>query len=805
MVRFLSPIRPEIIAALLVVTVAACDSAEERVAGHYESGQALVEQGDDTRALLEFRNALRIDNGHVPTRFAFAQLHEREGNFQAALGHYAFIVENVSDHGPARTRMARILLAAGELERAGELIDEALAIDPDDALALAVSAAKALREGRVEDAIADAERALSIDPGIDEARFVLVAERSRAGDPQGALRVADDFLADTPEDRALNLLKLQILQTMGDQDAVLAHLRALVDLYDGAPEFRRALAQFHIARNDMEAAEAQIRASADHPDTGFEAVVELVRFINATRGADAAREELTARIDAAEDEETRFPMALARAELDYAAGRRDDARAALEGLVESVEDDENRRSAQLRLAQIALRESRFAEAVSMAEAVLEADDANPDALAIRAAVAIEDLRPGDAIPDLRAALDSAPQNVQLMLLEAQAHQLNGSAGLAGERLAQATRVSDYAPDVTLRYAAFLRGRGDVTAAESVLSEAARRNPSNRDVLTQLAELRLQLQDWIGADEVAEQLRALDGEAAAQIAAASLSGQGRAEDGIRLLESLVSGGVGDSDRAFASLVATYVRAGRTQDAINTVDAVLEREPDNVRALLLRAELHLLANEPDDAVATLRRVMDVAPANPIGYLAASRFALSQDRFDEAEAIIRDGLEKVENDATLRFILANIAERKKDFDAAIEEYARLYEMNPNSQVLANNYASLLAEFREADPEAMETARRVAQRLRDAVQPHFQDTYGWITFLDGRVEEALRHLTPAAEALPNNPLVRYHLGRALADAGQVEEARAELEASLELDPEFPKAASAQAALEALPQTAQN
>ena len=793
------------VAAFLALAVAACDSAEERVADHYESGQALAAQGDDTRAQLEFRSALRIDSGHVPTRLAVGQLLEREGNFQGALGHYAYVVENVSDNGPARTRMARILLAAGDVERAGDLVDEALALNPDDALALAVRAAKALREGRVEDAIADAEQALSIDPEIDEARFVLVAERSQAGDAEGALRTVDGFLADQPEDRALNLLKLQILQTMGDQDAVLAHLRRLVDLYDGAPEFRRALAQFHISRGEMEDAEAQLRASADHPDTAFEAVVELVRFINATRGVDAARKELTARIEAAEDEETRFPIALARAELDYAVGRRDEARAELEALVESVDGEENKRSARLRLAQIALRETRLDDAVALAERVLEADDANPDALAIRAAVAIEELRPGDAIPDLRAALDGAPDNVRLMLLEAQAHQLNGSAGLAGERLAQATRTSNYAPDVTLRYAGFLRARGDVTAAEAVLSEAARRNPSDRDVLTQLAELRLQLQNWIGADEVAEQLRALDGEAAAQVAAASLSGQGRAEDGIRLLESLVSGGEGGSARAFAGLVATYVRAGRTEDAVDTVDAVLERDPANLRALLLRAELHLLANEAESAEATLRRVIDVAPGEPIGYLAASRYALSQDRLDDAEVVIRDGIERVENDATLRFILANIAERRNDFDAAIEEYALLYDLNPNSQVLANNYASLLAEFREDDPDAMETARRVAQRLRDAVQPHFQDTYGWITFLDGRVEEALRHLTPAAEALPNNPLVRYHLGRALAEAGQVDEARAELEASLELDPDFPKAASAQAALEALPQTAQN
>ena len=62
----------------------------------------------------------------------------------------------------------------------------------------------------------------------------------------------------------------------------------------------------------------------------------------------------------------------------------------------------------------------------------------------------------------------------------------------------------------------------------------------------------------------------------------------------------------------------------------------------------------------------------------------------------------------------------------------------------------------------------------------PQFQDTYGWIMVRRGEPEEALPALEAAAAALPEEPLVLYHLGVAQARLGEPQAARESLERAL-------------------------
>lgn len=69
----------------------------------------------------------------------------------------------------------------------------------------------------------------------------------------------------------------------------------------------------------------------------------------------------------------------------------------------------------------------------------------------------------------------------------------------------------------------------------------------------------------------------------------------------------------------------------------------------------------------------------------------------------------------------------------------------------------------------------------------PPLQDTYGWIAFRRGDLNEALTHLEPAAEGLPTDPLVQYHLGRTYLELDRLEDARATLQKAIELSGDNP------------------
>ncbi|MGC9418483.1 MAG: tetratricopeptide repeat protein, partial [Rhodovulum sp.] len=127
------------------------------------------------------------------------------------------------------------------------------------------------------------------------------------------------------------------------------------------------------------------------------------------------------------------------------------------------------------------------------------------------------------------------------------------------------------------------------------------------------------------------------------------------------------------------------------------------------------------------------------------------------------------------------ASFEEQDGDVDGAIEIYETLYAQNSSSVVVANNLASLLATYRD-DAASLDRAWTIARRLRDADAPALQDTYGWILHRRGNSAEALPYLEAAAQGLPNDPLVQYHLGQAYIALDQPQDALEQFRKAVEI-----------------------
>ena len=785
------------------VVLAACDSAEERVAKHQERGLELVAEGEYAKAGLEFRNALKLDDGFVPAHFEMAKLYEREQNFQGVVAHLNRIIEFEPGHVGARVKLAQIMMLVDRLDEAETHVAAALEAAPQDSEVLATKAAFALRQGDVAGALNAARAALEADPGNAAAGMVLIDERIRADDLERALELVEGYLAGDEKNVAFNLVKLQLLQNMGYETAVETHLLRLAEIFPDLPQFRTLLAQYYDRQGDTAAAEAQMRAIAEADPSNAAAALDVARFLIRGEGVEVGRAELERLIATAEDKFT-FQMALAQ--LDHGTGREAEARALIEEIIASGGDADDVNAARVQLARFRLAGEDRAGARGLVEAVLAADANNVDALAIRAALLIDEEDYDAAILDLRTALHEAPRNVMLLQLAATAQERNGNPELAGERMAAAMRLSGYAPDSVLRYVRFLRGRGELNATETVLEEAVRRQPGERELLAALGMARLRLGDWGGAEAAAAGLRALGnpeaGRAAERIRAAALSGQEKFAEALDVLRRIAEN-PDETGSTIGAIVRTYVTAGQTEEAVAFVESELAKAPEDPLALRLRGALHQLAGEADEAEARYRAVIAARPDGPGGYAVLARFYLAEDQDAEAEQALRGGLAAVPDNPGLLLGLAYLLEAQGDFDAAIELYGRLYEVRPDSVVAANNFASIVADHRADDPASLERAFSAAKRLRTSKVPHSQDTYGWLQYLRGDYNGALRSLIPVAEALPDNPWVRYHIGMTYAKLGKGAEARPHLEAALDLagDGPFPKADEIRATLMNLPE----
>ena len=421
---------------------------------------------------------------------------------------------------------------------------------------------------------------------------------------------------------------------------------------------------------------------------------------------------------------------------------------------------------------------------ALVEEVLSEDAAQVAALKMRAGWKIEADDPEGAIADLRIALDQAPRDSSVLILMANAHDRAGQRELAGERLALAFDVSEAAVDVSILYARFLLGQTQIEAAVDVLRTSYDANPGTVQLLAVMADVHIRTEEWTELQAIMATLQALGTDDAMDLAnsieAAMLVSQGRTDESIAFIQDNLLQ-PGNDMGATVTIVLTYLRAGDIDAAQEVLDEAMATNPDDPTLRLMQGAMLAGRGDLEGAEAIYREVAADVPTSAAPARMLFRLLARQGRMDEAAAVLTTAVEANPENRELLIMQAGVLEQQGDPDGAIAIYEVLYESNTNDTQIANNLASLLASYR-SDPEDLERAYTVGQRLRGLTLPHYQDTYGWLEYLQGNYENALVSLEPASEGLPDQPLVLYHLGMTYAALERPEEAITALERAIAL-----------------------
>ncbi|SIO59773.1 Tfp pilus assembly protein PilF [Rhodovulum sp. ES.010] len=758
-------------AALLgfVMTLSACQSKEEKAEGHYQAALALIEQGDVDRAIVELRNVFQNDGRHREARLAMARiLRAEKNNPQGAYAQYLRLAEQYPDDLEARIALAEIAFSGGNWEeferhgrRAGELAPEAPRVE-------AIAIARAYREAAMEeDAAARREVARQADtlmadlPDNPLLHTIAIDDALRDQDFQKALAGLDWMIEREPTNLRHYRQRLQVLARLGDMEAVEAQLRTMVERFPEDDTHKATLVRFLLSQQDIDAAEAFLRelAAASAPDEPGP-TVDLIRFLAETRGAEAARAEIETAIAERPDP---VPFQVLGAGLDFAAGRRDAAIATMESVLAEAEPSGQTRSIKVSLARMLLATGNEVGARTQIEEVLAEDPAQPEALKMQAAWLIEADDTDAALAALRTALDAASDDPRTMTLMAEAYARSGRRQLANEYLALAVEASGNAPEETVRYARVLIAEERHRPAEDILLAALRLAPENPELLELLGRLYLRMDDYGRAQHVADTLRRVGGEAGAQVAnaleAERLNRQNGSDEAMAFLENLASGAEA-SLASKISLIRARMSTGDTEGALAQAQALKAETPDNDLVDVVLATARALNGDLAGAETIYRDLLEADPARPGIWLELVTLAQRQGEREAAKAALSEALTHAPENPRLLWAMASFMEQDGDIDGALEIYEGLYARDSGSAIVANNLASLLATYRD-DAQSLDRAWTIARRLRDTEVPAMQDTYGWIAHRRGDSAEALPYLEAAVQGLPNDPLVRYHLGQ--------------------------------------------
>ena len=603
---------------------------------------------------------------------------------------------------------------------------------------------------------------------------------------------------------------------------------ALETTLNSAPRFDQAvlvLGTVHMAQESWEQAEHHLRRYLARNPQSTEAQ-RLLAMLRLHDGDMARAENLLKSVLARSPEDVQALGMMGR--LNLAHGDRDEGVQQLRQLVSLRPNDLGTRSA---LATELLQSGELEEGILELEAII--GDA-PESPALEATLVVNLLRAGEPDRALTAAERMAerfPESPLPQNLKAAALLAMNDLARANEALQEALRIDPGNPPATMVLARMAQIQGDGGEARRLFEDALEYRPYHLDMLMQRAQLEVNegnpaaavafleraveshpdapaprvslaryylqneeaertvaLLEPLKEPELADDLRVLD------LLARAFLATGQQELALGRLERLAAVLPDDPGMRFR-LASAFIQAGGRDQAREQLGRVLDREPTNLQALRLLADLEFGAGDFHEAAALARRIQATDTLLQDGYIIEARALLAAGDGDQAAQLLRDRLDAHPDESATRGLLAQALLQAGDYEGAIMEYESLNVAHPGNFGILNNLAWLYQ--RQGNPKALDYAERAFALQPD--NPAVADTLGWILVQEGTLERGVALLHSAHQAAPDDPEIWYHYAYGLNAQGRHAEARQQLTTLLESPTDFALRDEAEQLLESL------
>jgi len=407
---------------------------------------------------------------------------------------------------------------------------------------------------------------------------------------------------------------------------------------------------------------------------------------------------------------------------------------------------------------------RFDEALALYAPLLETGAARAGLNARIAVLHLEARRPRQAAGILEGAIALEPGSADLYLLLVQAYDQAGDPEAA---IGACDRLLLLDPDrIEARFhrARLLRQRGDAAAARAGYEDLVHRATRNDD-LDERDEM-IVTQAWAQAGLLAFAGR--DWRAAADRLGTTLRRSPEPDVEIARLRTRALIEAGDLDDAAAALA---------QDAAAF--------PEDLDMRVLACEIAAARGDEAGAAACCRSITADASGSVDAHLAVSRSLMRRRRFAEAEATLREAIDRHPGDDRLLFERGAALERAGRRGEAERALAAAIDRNPDNAMALNYLGYMLADSGRRLEDSLAYVERAL--ALDPDNPAYLDSLGWALFKMERYAPAEEKLRAALRYDATDPVLREHLGDLLIATGRPEEAVREWEAALQCGHEEP------------------
>lgn len=711
-----------------------------------------------------------------------ASVYHVAGDLDKALAAYGRVIERDPAHVEALVARAGIFLDLGRFADAAVDIAALAKSSPKEPRAAYLRALLSERDGKTE----EARKALRdvttlIDPvpidfiryrpqllmlnglahfGLDEhekAKGYLESFQRVQGNTPAAKLLARIYLGEARYDRAAEVLETYLkahpadgqamillgsaLQAKGQHARAVSLMKQALESRD-APEFRTVLGLSLIRSGQAGSAIPELEAAlAKDPGQAQAATALVGLYLRTGQTVKAVKlaEGMVKRRPASADFHNLLGVAKQQ------AGDRTAARAAFE---QAVKLDAKLVGAQLNLARLDIATGAFDAAAARLNPLLKANEKNPEVLFELSMLAERRGQAADAQRWLEKTVDvGGSREVRWPLALANFHMRHGRSqpALEAAKVAISRAPEDLSALLTLARLSLVSK--DTAVARSALTTATRVAEFNAQAQVQIALLQIEAGNLDGAAYSLEK---------------ALSGQ----PGYLPAQALMAG--------------VELQQGAKEKAEKRARAILDKHPKLAIGHSLMGDIALSRGETEAALDAYRRAHQTEPSTDTLLRLFRNLSGKDDR--AALQLAEQWLKNHPKDRAVLRALADGQIRAGNFQAARKSYESLLKQAPDDGWALNSLANVL--FKLKDPRAIEVAGQAVAKMPG--NPHAIDTLGWLSFQAGKTDEALQFLRDARLRAPGNPLIRYHLAKALAETGRKAEAREELEAALKTGQRF-------------------
>ena len=755
----------------LCVSLSACSSKADRIESGLRKGAEYVHQSEWDKASVEVRNVLQIDPKAAKAYLIAGQIDDHRGAVNSAYANYSKAVELQPAMLDAKIGLGRLYLLVGDLDAADKVISEVAQTARADVRGRTLSIALLARRGHVDESLAEARRIVDSGEKLPvDSSLMLAGLYVNAKDDETALRLLDRAAAGDANDVRPLQMAAEIAAARASDEKFAAraegYYKAATAQAPKDDDLWRRWALVHIRRKEIASAEKVLRDAIRAQPDDTSRVLALLDFSAAFKGAADAEREFTTAISARpRDPALRF--ALVR--FYDASNRPADARRVLDEIVATGKDTPDGLAARGQIAAKDLAAGKVDAARTELDAILKANPRDGVGLLLRGRILLADGKARDAIIDLRSAAKDQPGSADVVALLAQAHAATGEPQLAREVLVDAVKFKRDDPRLHLLLASDMASAGELDAAQNEVDEAVKLAPRNAFAYELQGQIALKAGN---AAKVEQAALALEGQlpsspGAALLRARLYASQKRVDAALHQYDIAASLAPANSQPVI-SAISLLIGQHRFQEADARIAVLVAATPPSALAQEMRAESALAQGNLPVAENSFKAVLSLAPT-PDAYKNLAAVMVARNNLPGALNVLGDGERANPNSPMLPSARAEWLGRAGRLDEAIAVYEEALKRLPDSELLANNLAFILAESK-GDKASLARAQQLSARLATSNRPDQLDTVGMVRYRLGEYDQAALALEHAVSLAPSDPQLQMHLGMALYKRGDTE-----------------------------------